>query len=102
MYKNSRLLFCDHIFNGYGYSQQDFVKQINKTKEDAKLGKFLPNNFRFKYSSFSIMYKSLTKYLLFVILSHPIGNSGYRTAWGGQIGGLESCFEDLSSKYNNK
>ena len=47
MYKNSKLVFCDHIFNGYGYSQQDFIKQLNKTKEDALMGKFLPNNFRF-------------------------------------------------------
>ena len=48
IYQNSKLLFCDHIFNGYGYGQQDFLKQINKCKEDASLGKCLPYNFRFR------------------------------------------------------
>ena len=54
MYQGAKLVFCDHIFNGYGYSQLDFKKQLNKTKQDAALGKFLPNNFRFKYTFFII------------------------------------------------
>ena len=48
IYKNANLIFCDHIFNGYGYSQQDFLKQLEKCKDDANQGKFLPYNFRFK------------------------------------------------------
>ena len=50
IYKGAKLLYCDHIFNGYGYSLPDFLKQLQKTKEDARLGKYLPYNFRFKYS----------------------------------------------------
>jgi hypothetical protein len=71
IYKSSKLLFCDHIFNGYGYSQQDFLKQIKKCKEDATLGKSLPYNFRFTYST---------------------GKFSKRTPWGGNIIGqpLES------------
>lgn len=48
MYKNSKLLFCDHIFNGYGYSLQDFQKQLQKSKEDAINEKYLPYNFHFR------------------------------------------------------
>ena len=40
------------------------------------------------------------KYIIFFINSQPVGNSGLRTAWGGQIGGLESCFSDMSTKIN--
>lgn len=47
IYENGKLIFCDHIFNGYGCSLSDFVKQLNQSKEDAKNGKFLPYNFRF-------------------------------------------------------
>ena len=49
IYKGAKLLFCDHIFNGYGYSEKDFAKQLIRSKEDYMLGKFLPYNFRFKY-----------------------------------------------------
>ncbi|RNA29347.1 hypothetical protein BpHYR1_032044 [Brachionus plicatilis] len=68
MYKNSKLLFCDHIFNGYGYSLQDFLKQLNKSKDDAKNEKYLPYNFHF---------------------NQTLGKQGKRTAWGGQIDGNE-------------
>ena len=55
IYKSAKLVFCDHIFNGYGYSQQDFMKQLNKSKMDAAMGKFLPYNFRFKYITNSLV-----------------------------------------------
>lgn len=47
IYNNSKLLFCDHIFNGYGYSLQDFLKQIQKSKGDAANNNYLPYNFHF-------------------------------------------------------
>ncbi|CAH1265483.1 C3orf20 [Branchiostoma lanceolatum] len=66
MYYSGKLLFCDHIFNGYGNAKKDLVKQILKTKHDAKLGNFLPADFRFCPSR---------------------GKHGPRAAWGGEIGG---------------
>ena len=48
MYQGGKLIFCDHIFNGYGYSLNDFLKQLHQSKIDAKAGKYLPYNFRFK------------------------------------------------------
>ncbi|XP_019619535.1 PREDICTED: uncharacterized protein LOC109466272 [Branchiostoma belcheri] len=66
MYYSGKLLFCDHIFNGYGNAKKDLVKQILKTKHDAKLGNFLPADFRFCPSR---------------------GKPGPRAAWGGEIGG---------------
>ncbi|XP_035677492.1 uncharacterized protein LOC118416483 isoform X3 [Branchiostoma floridae] len=66
MYYSGKLLFCDHIFNGYGNAKKDLVKQILKTKHDAKMGNFLPADFRFCPSR---------------------GKAGPRAAWGGEIGG---------------
>jgi hypothetical protein len=48
IYENCKLLFCDYIFNGYGFSQQDFIKQLSNSKKDAQLGKYLPSDFHFK------------------------------------------------------
>ena len=48
MYQNSRLLFCDHIFNGYGSARKDFNKQLMKTRKDALMGFCLPQDFRFR------------------------------------------------------
>ena len=48
IYGDSRLLFCDHILNGYGYTQRDFKKQISKCRMDFLHGQSLPNDFRFR------------------------------------------------------
>jgi hypothetical protein len=48
IYKGGKLVFCNHIFNGYGYDEKDFLKQLQSSKEDSILGKYLPYNFRFK------------------------------------------------------
>ncbi|KAL8576950.1 hypothetical protein ACOMHN_024226 [Nucella lapillus] len=66
IYGDSRLLFCDHILNGYGYTQRDFKKQISKCRVDFLHGQSLPNDFRFSPSR---------------------GRHGLRAAWGGEIGG---------------
>ncbi|KAK7484126.1 hypothetical protein BaRGS_00024615 [Batillaria attramentaria] len=66
IYADSKLLFCDHILNGYGYTQRDFRKQIMKSRLDLLHGKSLPSDFRFSPSK---------------------GEQGPRAAWGGQIGG---------------
>ncbi|XP_064632512.1 uncharacterized protein LOC135490876 isoform X2 [Lineus longissimus] len=66
MYQNRRLLFCDHIFNGYGNAKKDFNKQLMKTRKDALMGFSLPHDFRFSPSR---------------------GRHGMRSAWGGEIGG---------------
>ncbi|KAL5013330.1 hypothetical protein ScPMuIL_007600 [Solemya velum] len=66
MYADGRLMFCDHIFNGYGNARKDFVKQIMKCRLDSIQGFCLPKDFRF---------------------SPGQGRSGPRSAWGGEIGG---------------
>ena len=48
IYGDSKLLFCDHILNGYGYTQRDFKKQISKSRIDFLHGQSLPNDFRFR------------------------------------------------------
>ncbi|XP_052285559.1 uncharacterized protein LOC127881598 isoform X6 [Dreissena polymorpha] len=63
---DGKLLFCDHIFNGYGNTRKDFKKQIMKSRHDAINGFSLPKDFRFSPSK---------------------GKSGMRSAWGGEIGG---------------
>lgn len=49
MYMGAKLLFCDHIFNGYGTEEKDFEKQIQKTKILAASAHQLPANFKFRY-----------------------------------------------------
>ena len=49
IYAESKLLFCDHILNGYGYTRSDFNKQIYQSKHDSLHRKFLPPDFRFRY-----------------------------------------------------
>lgn len=67
IYKNCNLVFCDNIFNGYSYGEQDFIKQLKSSSDDAKEGKFLPYNFRF---------------------SHVGGRTeGKRAPWGGTLSG---------------
>ncbi|KAL4226564.1 hypothetical protein ACF0H5_014549 [Mactra antiquata] len=66
IYCDGKLMFCDHIFNGYGNTRKDFKKQIMKSRHDAIHGYSLPKDFRF---------------------SPGQGKSGMRSAWGGEIGG---------------
>ncbi|XP_074643175.1 uncharacterized protein LOC141900272 [Tubulanus polymorphus] len=66
IYQRGNLVFCDHIWNGYGNARKDFYKQMMKTKQDALMGSCLPRDFRFSPSK---------------------GHRGKRSAWGGEIGG---------------
>ncbi|XP_052781293.1 uncharacterized protein LOC128217895 isoform X3 [Mya arenaria] len=66
IYSEGKLLFCDHIFNGYGNTRKDFKKQIMKSRHDAIQGFSLPKDFRFSPSK---------------------GRHGLRSGWGGEIGG---------------
>ncbi|KAI1882286.1 hypothetical protein AGOR_G00249110 [Albula goreensis] len=47
MYIGGKLLFADHIFNGYSCSVRDLQKQIAKTWELYHQGQSLPTDFRF-------------------------------------------------------
>ncbi|PIK34835.1 hypothetical protein BSL78_28338 [Apostichopus japonicus] len=38
IYGATKLLFCDHIFNGYGNARKDFQKQLERCKHDAREG----------------------------------------------------------------
>lgn len=66
IYLAGKLLFCDHIFNGYGNARKDFKKQLMKSRVEALQGFALPKDFRFSPSR---------------------GRSGMRSGWGGEIGG---------------
>ncbi|CAL1534535.1 unnamed protein product [Lymnaea stagnalis] len=66
IYAEGHLLFCDHIFNGYGNARKDFQKQVLKSKLDFTHGLSLPRDFRF---------------------SPTQGPHGPRAPWGGEIGG---------------
>ena len=48
MYEGGKLLFCDHIFNGYGNAKKDFHKQMMITRRSANAGSHLPKDFRFR------------------------------------------------------
>eukprot|EP00794_Sanderia_malayensis_P006085 gene6085-6788_t len=65
MYVGGRLLFADHIFNGYGNAKRDFLKQVMKTQKDSMSTNSLALDFRFHTTP---------------------SRNGPRTAWGGQIG----------------
>ncbi|XP_043569118.1 uncharacterized protein LOC122561441 [Chiloscyllium plagiosum] len=47
MYIRGKLLFADHIFNGYSNSLKDLMKQITKTYDDYTNGRYLLYDFRF-------------------------------------------------------
>ncbi|GFR69725.1 glutamate-rich protein 6 [Elysia marginata] len=66
IYADGKLLFCDHIFNGYGNATRDFKKQVMKSRLDYIHGFRLPEDFRFSPSK---------------------GSHGPRAPWGGEIGG---------------
>ncbi|KAL3852029.1 hypothetical protein ACJMK2_015718 [Sinanodonta woodiana] len=48
MYQHRSLIFCDHIFNGYGNARKDFKKQIMKSRIEALQGHSLPKDFKFR------------------------------------------------------
>ncbi|CAG5121479.1 unnamed protein product [Candidula unifasciata] len=66
IYAGGNLIFCDHIFNGYGKAKRDFQKQVMKSRLDFLRGMSIPRDFRFSPSS---------------------GPHGLRSPWGGEIGG---------------
>lgn len=66
IYCHGNLLFCDHIFNGYGCAEDDFRHQLRQCHTRALKSFSLPRDFRF---------------------SPARGKQGIRTPWGGEIGG---------------
>ncbi|XP_012875319.1 PREDICTED: uncharacterized protein C3orf20-like [Dipodomys ordii] len=46
MYIQGKLVFANFIFNGYSTSAKDLQKQIVKTKNDYRMGYFLPKDYR--------------------------------------------------------
>ncbi|CAM5125818.1 unnamed protein product [Eretmochelys imbricata] len=47
MYAGGKLLFGGCVFNGYGCSKKDLLKQISQARLDCKMGHFLPESFKF-------------------------------------------------------
>uniref|UniRef100_K7FPD7 Chromosome 3 open reading frame 20 n=1 Tax=Pelodiscus sinensis TaxID=13735 RepID=K7FPD7_PELSI len=48
MYAGGKLLFGGSVFNGYGCSKKDLLKQISQARLDCKMGHFLPESFKFR------------------------------------------------------
>uniref|UniRef100_A0A8C8S4S2 Chromosome 3 open reading frame 20 n=1 Tax=Pelusios castaneus TaxID=367368 RepID=A0A8C8S4S2_9SAUR len=48
MYAGGKLLFGGCVFNGYGCSKKDLLKQIRQARLDCKMGHFLPESFKFR------------------------------------------------------
>ncbi|CAE1252293.1 unnamed protein product [Acanthosepion pharaonis] len=49
IYCHGNLLFCDHIFNGYGCAEDDFRHQLRQCHTRALKSFSLPRDFRFRY-----------------------------------------------------
>jgi len=47
MYMGGQLVHADYMFNGYGTTKRDFMKQIQQCMEDGRKGHFLPLDFKF-------------------------------------------------------
>ncbi|KAM9132713.1 uncharacterized protein C3orf20 homolog [Pangshura tecta] len=47
MYAGGKLLFGGCVFNGYGCSKKDLLKQIGQAQLNCKMGHFLPESFKF-------------------------------------------------------
>ncbi|KAM7169354.1 uncharacterized protein C3orf20 homolog [Macrochelys suwanniensis] len=47
MYAGGKPLFGGCVFNGYGCSKKDLLKQISQARLDCKMGHFLPESFKF-------------------------------------------------------
>uniref|UniRef100_A0A8C2MFM3 RIKEN cDNA 4930590J08 gene n=1 Tax=Cricetulus griseus TaxID=10029 RepID=A0A8C2MFM3_CRIGR len=52
MFAGGKLLFGGCVLNGYGFSKQNLLKQIFRARQDCKMGYFLPDNYKFKHSTF--------------------------------------------------
>ncbi|XP_055985265.1 uncharacterized protein C3orf20 homolog [Sorex fumeus] len=47
MFASGKLLFGGSTLNGYGVSRQNLLKQIFQTRQDCKMGNFLPEDYKF-------------------------------------------------------
>ncbi|XP_058534374.1 uncharacterized protein C3orf20 isoform X2 [Ochotona princeps] len=54
MFSEGKLLFGGRVFNGYGLNKQNLLKQISRTQQDCKMGYFLPDNYKFNSSTYSL------------------------------------------------
>uniref|UniRef100_A0A8C0ZQM6 FAM194 C-terminal domain-containing protein n=1 Tax=Castor canadensis TaxID=51338 RepID=A0A8C0ZQM6_CASCN len=50
MFARGKLLFGGCVLNGYGFSKQNLLKQIFQARQDCKMGYFLPDNYKFRYT----------------------------------------------------
>lgn len=42
-------MYADRIFNGYGTTRKDFAKQVQRSIQDSKMGKCLPDDFKLSH-----------------------------------------------------
>lgn len=61
IYADGKLVFCDHIFNGYSSERKDFHKQMILSKQMAARGQYLPKDFHFRYYIHSYFMEHILK-----------------------------------------
>lgn len=61
MFSGGKLLFGGHVFNGYGLSKQNLLKQITRTQQDGKMGYFLPDNYKFRMKQLDMALHPISK-----------------------------------------
>lgn len=49
MYVGGKLVYANHTFNGYGTAKKDFMKQVQRSIEDGKIGNHLPDDFKLSH-----------------------------------------------------
>ncbi|CAI8019561.1 Uncharacterized protein C3orf20 [Geodia barretti] len=47
MYVGGRLVYADSVFNGYGTTKKDFLKQVDKCTQEVSRGHYIPTDYRF-------------------------------------------------------
>jgi hypothetical protein len=47
MYVGGRLVHADSVFNGYGTTKRDFLKQVERCAQKASRGHYLPPDYQF-------------------------------------------------------
>ncbi|XP_057296465.1 uncharacterized protein LOC130625393 isoform X2 [Hydractinia symbiolongicarpus] len=61
IFQGGKLLFVDYIFDGYGNTRKNFLRQISRSRADATKGRFLPADFRFNPIRGQVFVNKLTQ-----------------------------------------
>lgn len=83
-----QLLCADYVFNGYGTTKRDFMKQIRKSQEDGHQSRFLPADYKFTHrTGTKIQGKAVWAYPLSGVLEDmvPLTPGSHSSGRGSQL-----------------